>query len=138
MYITTNYIYLSYFEIINQRFIHQWTELKLIHVTSLYTYKLLLISWTGLHWFILLYTIFSWFGDLDLKWTETVVFTNTKPVIWRRLRLKNDIPDMLTMPDVVYTYGYNLGYGLGFGGPYVLPSYLADTSFSKFFFQIFV
>ena len=43
----------------------------------------------------------------------------------------NDIPDMLTMPDVVYTYGYNLGYGLGFGGPYLRPSNLADTSFGN-------
>jgi len=38
---------------------------------------------------------------------------------------------MLTMPDVVYTYGYNLGYGFGFGGPYLLPTNLADTAFSE-------
>ncbi|XP_023343370.1 uncharacterized protein LOC111712856 [Eurytemora carolleeae] len=37
---------------------------------------------------------------------------------------------MLTMPDVVYTYGFNLGYGFGFGGPYLLPTYLADTAFT--------
>ena len=42
-----------------------------------------------------------------------------------------NILDMLTMPDVVYAYGFNLGYGFGFAGPYLLPSYLADTSFGK-------
>ena len=43
-----------------------------------------------------------------------------------------NILDMLTMPDVVYAYGYNLGYGFGFAGPYLLPSNLADTSFGKY------
>jgi hypothetical protein len=37
--------------------------------------------------------------------------------------------DILTMPDVIYSYGYNIGYGLGFGGPFLLPTYLADTQF---------
>jgi len=37
--------------------------------------------------------------------------------------------DILTMPDVVYSYGYNIGYGIGFGGPFLLPTYLADTKF---------
>ena len=46
-----------------------------------------------------------------------------------------NILDMLTMPDVVYAYGYNLGYGFGFAGPYLLPSYLADTSFGKILFE---
>jgi hypothetical protein len=36
--------------------------------------------------------------------------------------------DVVTMPDVVYGYTYNLGYGFGFGGPYLLPSYLPDCS----------
>ena len=39
--------------------------------------------------------------------------------------------DILTMPDVVYSYGYNIGYGIGFGGPFLLPTYLADTNFGN-------
>merc|ERR1719228_1045229 len=38
--------------------------------------------------------------------------------------------DILTMPDVVYSYGYNFGYGFGFAGPYMLPSYLSDANLS--------
>jgi len=42
----------------------------------------------------------------------------------------NRVPsDVLTMPDVTYSYGYNIGYGFGFGGPFLLPTYLSDASF---------
>jgi len=42
----------------------------------------------------------------------------------------NRLPqDILTMPDVVYSYGYNIGYGFGFGGPFLLPTYLTDTRY---------
>jgi len=37
--------------------------------------------------------------------------------------------DILTVPAATYQYGYNIGYGIGFGGPFLLPSYLSDTSF---------
>ena len=39
--------------------------------------------------------------------------------------------DILTVPAATYQYGYNIGYGIGFGGPFLLPSYLGDTSFGK-------
>jgi len=40
---------------------------------------------------------------------------------------------VLTMPDVIYSYGYNMGYGLGFAGPFLLPTYLGscDTDCSS-------
>ena len=37
--------------------------------------------------------------------------------------------DVITMPDVIYSYGYNLGYGVGFGAPFLLPTYLGSCSF---------
>jgi len=41
----------------------------------------------------------------------------------------NRVPsDIITMPDVTYSYGYNIGYGFGFAGPFLLPSYLSDTN----------
>ena len=41
--------------------------------------------------------------------------------------------DVLTMPDVIYSYGYNMGYALGFAGPFLLPTYLGscDTDCSS-------
>ena len=36
--------------------------------------------------------------------------------------------DVITMPDVIYSYGYNLGYGAGFAGPFLLPTYLGSCS----------
>jgi len=38
--------------------------------------------------------------------------------------------DILTMPDVQYSYGFNLGYGVGFSAPFLLPSYVPSCSFS--------
>ena len=38
--------------------------------------------------------------------------------------------DVITMPDVIYSYGYNLGYGLGFAGPFLLPTYVGSCSFT--------
>merc|ERR1719244_157787 len=41
--------------------------------------------------------------------------------------------DVLSMPDVIYSYLYNMGYGLGFAGPFLLPTYLGscDTDCSS-------
>ena len=36
--------------------------------------------------------------------------------------------DVITMPDVIYSYGYNLGYGIGFASPFLLPTYLGSCS----------
>ena len=36
--------------------------------------------------------------------------------------------DILTMQDVLYSYGYNLGYGLGFGAPFLLPTYVPSCA----------
>ena len=36
--------------------------------------------------------------------------------------------DVITMPDVIYSYGYNLGYGVGFASPFLLPTYLGSCS----------
>jgi len=36
--------------------------------------------------------------------------------------------DVLTMPDVIYRYGFNYGYGIGFAAPYLLPTYLGDCT----------
>ena len=36
--------------------------------------------------------------------------------------------DILTMPDVQYSYGYNLGYGVGFAAPFLLPTYVPSCS----------
>lgn len=38
------------------------------------------------------------------------------------------LSDVITMPDVVYKYGYSVGYGFGFGGPFLLPTYLNDPN----------
>jgi hypothetical protein len=38
--------------------------------------------------------------------------------------------DILTMPDVQYSYGFNLGYGVGFGAPFLLPTYVPSCSLS--------
>ena len=35
---------------------------------------------------------------------------------------------VLTMPDVIYSYGYNMGYALGFAGPFLLPTYLGSCN----------
>jgi len=43
----------------------------------------------------------------------------------------NRVPgDILTMPDVQYSYGFNLGYGVGFAAPFLLPSYVPSCSLS--------
>ena len=38
--------------------------------------------------------------------------------------------DILTMQDVLYSYGYNLGYGVGFGAPFLLPTYVPSCDLS--------
>ena len=32
------------------------------------------------------------------------------------------LTDVLTMPDVVYSYGYAVSYAFGFGGTFLLPT----------------
>ena len=44
-------------------------------------------------------------------------------------QINRDITDVLTMPDVTYSYGYYAGYALGFAGPFLLPTYIGSCSY---------
>ena len=44
-------------------------------------------------------------------------------------QIGKEIDDVLTMPDVTYSYGYYAGYAMGFAGPYLLPTYIGSCSY---------
>ena len=44
--------------------------------------------------------------------------------------MSRTVEEVLTKPDVIYSYTYNLGYGGGFGAPFLLPTYNPRCSFS--------
>ena len=43
-------------------------------------------------------------------------------------QIGKDVTDVLTMPDVTYSYGYYAAYAMGFAGPYLLPTYIGSCS----------
>merc|ERR1711936_144061 len=43
-------------------------------------------------------------------------------------QIGKDVTDVLTMPDVTYSYGYYAAYAMGFAGPYLLPTYIGSWS----------
>merc|ERR1712038_1572480 len=44
-------------------------------------------------------------------------------------QIGKDVTDVLTMPDVTYSYGYYAAYAMGFAGPFLLLSYIGDCSY---------